>query len=119
MKVTAEVYWDKGTRICNQDSVSLQEVRIRGKKVLFALVCDGIGGLEEGETASGYVAERMTEWFYGECMDMLCGRKVKKKLEKAGLRALYDCNGELRQYGSKHGIKLGTTVTIYPLAQRR
>lgn len=112
MKVTAEVYWDKGTRTLNQDSVSLQEVRIQGRKVVFALVCDGIGGLEEGETASGYVAERMTEWFYEEVIDLLKRKKGKKKIVNAGLRALYGCNETLGRYGRKHNRKLGTTVTM-------
>lgn len=112
MKVIAEVYWDKGMRFSNQDSVSLQEVCIGGKKVLFALVCDGIGGLKEGETASGLVVERMTEWFYRECVDMLQHRKSRKKIQKAGLRALYGCNEELRSYAVKKECKLGTTLTM-------
>ena len=61
MQFISEVYWDRGAREVNEDSLSLQQVSIRGKKVVFALVCDGIGGLEQGETASGFVAERMTE----------------------------------------------------------
>lgn len=112
MKLIAEVYWDKGSKISNQDSVSLQEIRICGKKALFALVCDGIGGLQEGETASGLVAERMTEWFYRECMSMLRRHKSRKKLYRSGLRALYGCNEELRNYALKKGLKLGTTATM-------
>lgn len=119
MKVTTEVYWDKGHKPLNQDSVSVQEIRIRGKKVLFVLICDGIGGLQQGENASGYVTERMTEWFYKECVDMLCRRKGRKKIKKAGLRALYGCNEELRRYGAKHDLKLGTTLTMLLLQERK
>ncbi len=119
MKVTAEVYWDKGARLLNQDSVSLQEVRIRGKKALFALVSDGIGGLQEGEYASGYVAEQMTEWFYKEGIQLLAQRKRRKIIEKAGLRALCSCNEELRRYGTRCEEKLGTTVTMLLLYKKR
>ncbi len=112
MKVISEVYWDKGGRTVNQDSVSLQQVSIRGKRAVFALVCDGIGGLQQGEEASGFVAERMTEWFYTEAIRMLRKKKGRKKIGRAGLRALYGCNGEMGTYAGRCGIKMGTAVTM-------
>ncbi len=112
MHFLSEVYWDKGAGDVNQDSVSLQEVGICREKVVFALVCDGIGGLAQGETASGFVAERMTEWFYTEGIPMLRKKRGRKKLGRAGLRALYGCNGEMNAYAGQRGMKFGTTVTM-------
>lgn len=112
MQFISEVYWDKGARCVNQDSISFQQVSIRGRKVIFALICDGIGGLEQGEVASGFVAERMTEWFYTEGVRMLRKKKGKKKIERAGLRALYGCNEEMMAYGKRQGVKMGTAVTM-------
>ena len=83
MRFLSEVYWDKGGRCVNQDSISLQEVRMKGEKVVFALICDGIGGLDGGEIASGFVAERMTEWFYKEALNLLRRHKGRKKIEKS------------------------------------
>ena len=111
MRFTSEVYWDKGERILNEDSISLQEVRVKGEKVVFAVVCDGIGGLDYGEVASGFVTERMTEWFYKEALMMLKRHKGRRKIEKAGLRVLYACNEEMVRFGTEMGVKLGTTVT--------
>lgn len=119
MGYISEAYWDKGKRAVNQDTISLQEVNIKGKKAVFALVCDGIGGLEGGEVASGFVAERMTEWFYKEALLMLKRHKGKRKIEKSGLRALYACNEEMTKFGEERGIKLGTTVTALLLMGRR
>lgn len=119
MEFISEVYWDKGGRCVNQDSVSLQEVWVKGKKAVFALVCDGIGGLESGEMASGFVAERMTEWFYKEAAVLLKKRKNRKRIEKSGLRALYGCNGEMVRFGKEKGISFGTTVTALLLTGRR
>ena len=119
MEFISEVYWDKGGRCVNQDSVSLQEVWVKGEKVVFALICDGIGGLENGEAASGFVAERMTEWFYKEAVILLKRHKSRKRIEKSGLRMLYSCNGELLRFGKEKGIKLGTTVTALLLTGRR
>lgn len=112
MQFLSEIYWDRGARESNQDSVSLQQVSIRGKRAVMALVCDGIGGLEQGEIASGYVAERMTEWFYTEGIRMLGKRKGWGKICRAGLRALYYCNGQMEEYGKKQGLKMGTAVTM-------
>lgn len=119
MKFVSEVYWDKGERGVNQDSVSLQQVSIRGKRAVFALVCDGIGGLQQGEEASGFVAERMTEWFYTEAVGMLRKKKSRKKIGRAGLRALYGCNGELEAYGKRRGIKTGTAMTMLLISKER
>ena len=41
MRFISEVYWDKGGRILNEDSVSLQEVSVKGEKVVFAVVWIG------------------------------------------------------------------------------
>lgn len=119
MNFISEIYWDKGERDINQDSVSLQEVRIKGEKVIFALICDGIGGLWGGEEASGFVTERMTEWFYKDGLAMIRKNKGRKRIEKAGLRALYSCNEEMRQFGKEKGIKFGTTATMMILKGRR
>ena len=119
MQVISEVYWDRGAREMNQDSVSFQQVGIRREKVILALVFYGIGGLEHGETASGVLTERMTEWFYNECIGMLRRKKGRKKIERAGLRALYACHEEMKAYGQRQGSKLGTTATILLVQGRK
>ena len=57
--------------------------------MVFALICDGIGGLDGGEIASGFVAERMTEWFYKEALNLLKkgikGRKKNRKNQDSGV----------------------------------
>ena len=37
MRFISDAYWDRGMRDGNQDSISLQEVRMKGKMVVFAL----------------------------------------------------------------------------------
>jgi len=112
MRFISDAYWDRGMRKGNQDSISLQEVRIKGKMAVFALVCDGIGGLDCGEAASGFVAEKMTEWFYKEAIIMLKRRKRGRKIEKSGLRALYGCNAEMQRFGEEKGIKINLTFLL-------
>ena len=58
--------WEKGECETNEDSLVLQQVETRVGTVTLAAVCDGVGGLKEGETASGYMAEMLIVWFYKE-----------------------------------------------------
>ena len=39
----------------NQDALMIKVARLHGKEILFAAVCDGIGGLSGGEDASSCV----------------------------------------------------------------
>lgn len=119
MRYISAVHWEQGGRLVNEDSVSLQEVRLHGKTVILALVCDGIGGLFEGETASGFVAERITEWFYREALIMLGKNKSAKKVVKAAQRVLYECNEELGEFSGNKGRKTGTTATIVLICKKR
>lgn len=118
MHFVSEVYWDKGERPLNQDSVSLQEVSVKGSKVIFAMICDGIGGLWGGEVASGFVSGEMTEWFYKEALSMIKRCKGRKKLLKAGLRALYSCNEEMIRFSREKQIRFGTTITMLLIYKR-
>ncbi len=112
MKVISGVYWDKGRRTINQDSLMLAQVMTDRGRVLMMAVSDGIGGLSEGETASGYITERLTENFYNQLISLTVRCKGKKYLMKSILRCFYSINEELRRYGEEKGIKLGATISL-------
>ena len=55
---------DKGIRkAINQDSLLVEEADTDGDSVLFAAVCDGMGGLSYGEHASGEAVRALDKWF--------------------------------------------------------
>ena len=113
MAYIASWYWDKGRfREKNEDSFSLQRVMRNGTELVFLAVCDGIGGLPEGECASGFAAERLTEWFYreaGVCMEGIFWRRRMKKLVR---KAFYDIQGGLERCEREEDICCGTTCTM-------
>lgn len=76
------------------------------------VVCDGIGGLKEGEYASSYVTMRVRDWFYDACLKHIEKRHGWKRIERSCTRTLYDCNRYLQLYGKERGIRLGTTMTM-------
>ena len=119
-------YWDRGNfRETNEDSFSLQRVRLCKKGVFggcrkdkggtpaaFLLVCDGIGGMPKGEIASGFAAERLTEWFYGEGIDRMRALFWQKKTAQSALAAFEKVQEEIERFEQREKVCIGTTCTM-------
>lgn len=119
MKIMSEVYWEQGGRSVNQDSVTLQQALTRRGRVMLAAVSDGIGGLMEGENASGFITERLTECFYDGLVPLVGRQKGRRALQRCLLRCFYELNQELRRYGEGKEICLGATVSLLFLWKNR
>lgn len=125
MSYLASWYWDKGNfREKNEDSFSLQRVCRRGffgKKAEAALmvVCDGIGGLPEGETASGFVTQQLTEWFYREGIRLMEGLFWQKKAAEGATDALARIQERIECYERVEGFCCGTTCTMAMVKGKR
>ena len=63
------------------------------------IICDGIGGLQEGENASGYVVRQMASWFFARG----CRIRGKKKLETEINQLTFQIHEELKAYGEETG----------------
>ncbi len=112
MEITTAYLWERGECGNNEDSLVLLQARTRRGTVLAAAVCDGVGGLSEGETASGYMAEMTAVWFHKELLPMAEAHKSRKCLYRSAVRLLYETDENLKVYGRKKKIRLGTTVTL-------
>lgn len=113
MRYLTGVYWCCG-RVAkeNQDSlVLLQALTARGR-VLMAAVCDGMSGLVQGETASGYVTERLQEWFYETLLYAVRKRKPYWVIRRSLDRLTFHMQQQLQQYARREEIELGTTMTV-------
>lgn len=118
MKYISGFYWSQGMRKTNQDSIVLQQVVTDCGKMLLAMVSDGIGGLSEGENASGYIGEKMVENFYGQLIPLM-GRKRKKNMFKRSLlRCFHEIRQALARYGQEREIMLGATASLLLLWKR-
>ncbi len=105
--------WEQGFRDQNEDALGIKQVTKDGISYLLAVVCDGIGGLEEGENASSFVVNQMME----EMMHLLRKenqgyRKDYKKIKCAFYRQIYRCHQILKEYGREKRIRLGTTISM-------
>ncbi len=115
MRFLAAVHADAGIRKKkNQDSVIVMEAETGRGNVLFASVCDGMGGLEKGEAASAAMVQAFGRWFENELPEL-----VRNKREKAFPRPLLwrqwsslitNTSRRIEAFGNENHISLGTTA---------
>ena len=119
MKMISSVYWDRGNRTVNQDSLVLEQVLTSKGRVLFAAVSDGIGGLSEGEVASGFILEKLLTNFYQQILPLIGRGKGQKAIERSILRCFFETSEALGKYGASRGVSLGATISLLLLVKNR
>lgn len=95
----------------NEDSLLLKLADTLVGKIVFAVVCDGMGGLTRGELASKEVIMCLDEWFRTELPDLIKRDFFSEELFEQWDRVIQKINRDLYEYGSSKGAQLGTTVT--------
>lgn len=108
------------TRAVNQDACFCKKIEDK-KKNVFALcvICDGIGGLQSGEVASGMVINSVSEWW-----DRIC---EWIDIKSADFDVIFshlkdgacDWNEELYDYINSSGINMGTTMSVIMILRDR
>ena len=119
MNFYQSVYTDIGThRKTNQDSAGIFKASTDRGEVLLAMVCDGMGGYENGEVASKVLIEAFEKWFkYEFPYEIYDTNFTYEELFKKWGRIIYECNEKLVKYGMDHGISLGSTLTAMLLME--
>lgn len=111
MKLLVSAYSDIGIRKkTNQDSVLVEAARYGKSELAFAMVCDGMGGLEKGELASATVIKAFAQWFQFGFPQMLEHGFSEAALESRWREIIYAENSRIQTYGAEKGISLGTTA---------
>ncbi|MDO5155651.1 MAG: serine/threonine-protein phosphatase [Eubacteriales bacterium] len=119
MEVIVSYCTDAGNRKkTNQDSLSVKVVNSPKGKIVFAVVCDGMGGLAHGEMASREVVMAFVEWFEVEfarlvAQDMVSEDTVHDQWQEVIVRT----NESLGEYANREGTMMGSTVSVLLLYQ--
>lgn len=107
------------TKNTNQDSLSVMVLNTVRGRMVFGVLCDGMGGLEKGEVASASVIRAFRNWATTE-LPKLC----EEPLEDATIRSQWEQivteqNQTIKLYGARQGVRLGTTAVVILLTQHR
>lgn len=111
MRFIASALTDRGiVKQTNQDCLCFLQAETARGPIALALICDGMGGLQKGEVASGAVTRMFARWFETE---------LPRQIEAFDWRGVIDqwdrmirhAAQELGMYGARNGVRLGTTVT--------
>ncbi len=108
-------------RKVNQDSYFVRRILLGGETLAFAVLCDGMGGLTQGEVASQKVVEAYSDWMYSkEGLQALIRQGLSDfAVRDQWTRILDRVNQELVQYGHETNSSLGTTITMMLLTKSR
>ncbi len=119
MDIIASYYTDIGsTKQVNQDSLSVKIVNSPMGKIVFAIICDGMGGLEQGELASKEVVITLNQWFQSTFAKMVATDLVSEtNIFREWTKQIETMNQRLAQYAKEQGIMLGTTLTMLLIYQ--
>ena len=106
-------------RESNQDSVMVKTAAAPDGSFVFAVVCDGMGGLADGDYASRSMAEAMERWFL-EQFPLWYERGQEDAFFRQSISEIIRAmNQELIDYGLSRGTRCGTTVTALLLSESR
>lgn len=101
-----------GRREINQDAVLYRDMAQRENYFALCAVCDGVGGLEHGELASGFLEGRIEGWFedVGKWLD---ADKVDTGVLFSHLKDAAELwNEELWQQCQNKGMRMGSTMSL-------
>jgi serine/threonine protein phosphatase PrpC len=104
---------DKGTaKNVNQDSLTLKVANTSFGEAVFAVLCDGMGGLQQGEVASAVVVRAYEQWFMRELDGMFKYGFKPDDVKNAWNDIALDCNEKISAYGKLKNASMGTTLTV-------
>lgn len=103
----------------NQDSILVKVANTAFGQIVFAVVCDGMGGLLKGELASATIVRAFDKWFMNELKEILMEHDWEKQIKNAWVELMIEQNQKLKEYGNKSCVQLGTTASCLLLVQNR
>lgn len=114
---------DVGTsRKINQDACCVRILKTPLHTIVLALVCDGVGGMEEGEYASKSTVQAFNNWFDYKLSELVFEREQADLPQLLGedIRQLISRQHQaVLAYSRKKGIRIGTTLTAMLFIDRK
>lgn len=120
MRFLSVAHTDVGTtKQINQDAFCLKTARTPAANIAFAVLCDGMGGLKNGEYASALVVNAFSRWFHNEFPQIVGSTTDMNKVAARWGEIVQDLGKKILRYGQSKSISLGTTLTALLLVNNR
>ena len=107
------------TKQTNQDSFNVRVLSTLQGKMVFAILCDGMGGLAKGEVASASLVNAFLKWSETELSALLNTEITDDVIRRDWSRIATEFNEKIKLYGKKIGAAAGTTVTAMLITETR
>ena len=102
----------------NQDSYNVKVISTPMGKMVFAIVCDGMGGLSMGELASATVVHDFNQWVLNRLPLITAEKKINERTIREDWENLIIASNEkISAFGKQQGFAIGTTLTAMLLTQ--
>ncbi|MCI8371757.1 MAG: serine/threonine-protein phosphatase [Lachnospiraceae bacterium] len=114
MRFLSAAHTDVGiSKKINQDAFGLKIAKTSESNIAFAIICDGMGGLENGELASAFVVNAFSNWFENEFPVMLNGHAKPDftQIRQRWNGIAVDQGKKIMEYGNNSHNSMGTTLT--------
>lgn len=112
MRYLSAAHTDVGIRKkVNQDSFCLKIASAKSERIAFAVLCDGMGGLKMGELASSFLVNAFSSWFETVLTEEIKHGLQPQRIQKQWNDIIQRQNVNIREFGAKQGVTLGTTLT--------
>lgn len=97
----------------NQDSVLLLRAKTESNgEVVFAVICDGVGGMKKGERTSAAVTIAFENWFHARMPVLHSLDDTEKSVFSEWLALIKQLHIELKASSRADGIQSGTTLEV-------
>ena len=103
----------------NQDAFAAMRLETCCGEAAFAVLCDGMGGLDSGEMASCSVVSAFKKWAINDLGSWCANGLDEKLLENEWSIIVKECNDKLRRFADNKSIRLGTTAVVILLIGNR
>ncbi len=111
MNFLTAVHTDIGIKkSTNQDSALILEAQSDIGNVLLTVICDGMGGLANGEVASAAIIREFEKWFKNQLPYIITIQNPKDRIFSSWEKIALSCNDKIADYGKRQGVAMGSTL---------